>query len=228
MKIFSETISFTDLIKNKFLEEFTAISVTDAIVAIALAFVLSLFIVMVYRMTYGGVCYSKNFASTLIMLTMVTAVMILVISSNVVLSLGMVGALSIVRFRTAIKEPADTAFAFWSIATGIICGAGYVTIAVLTTLLLGLLFVGVHAFARGHRRDSYMIVLRCQKDCPALHTLESLPNYRLKSKNMAGDMTELVAEAMLSQSQMEQLEQLRGSEGIEEISILSSVSGSVL
>ena len=121
--------NFTDIIKNRFLEEFTAISVQDALIAIALAFALSLFIVFVYRMTYGGVTYSKNFANCLIMLAMVTAVVILVISSNVVLSLGMVGALSIVRFRTAIKEPTDTAFMFWAIATGIICGAGYVALS---------------------------------------------------------------------------------------------------
>ena len=121
--------NFTDIIKGKFLEEFAAISVSEALVAIALSFVLSLFIVFVYRVTYAGVNYSKSFAGCMIMLSMVTTVMILVISSNVVLSLGMVGALSIVRFRTAVKEPTDTDFLFWAIATGIICGAGYVTLS---------------------------------------------------------------------------------------------------
>lgn len=220
--------NFTDIIKNRFLEEFTAISVTDALVAIALAFALSLFIVFVYRITYGGVCYSKNFANCLIMLAMVTAAVILVISSNVVLSLGMVGALSIVRFRTAIKEPTDTAFMFWSIATGIVCGAGYVALSVLMTLLLGLLFVAIHVLAQKYKRNSYMVVLRCDMECDVLKKLESFPHYRLKNKNMTAESTELVAEMELTNKDMLLLERLRDQPGIHEITIMSSVSGSVL
>ena len=220
--------SFTDIIKNKFLEEFTAISVEDALAAIALAFALSLFIVFVYRVTYGGVCYSKSFANCLIMLAMVTAVVILVISSNVVLSLGMVGALSIVRFRTAIKEPTDTAFAFWAIATGIICGAGYVALSVLMTLLLGLLFVLVHVFSRTMKRGSYMVVLRCDSGCDVADKLTAFPHYRMKNKNMTADTTELVAEMELNGKDMVLLERLRGEPGVQEITVMASVSGSVL
>lgn len=220
--------NFTDIIKNRFLEEFTAISVQDALVAIALAFALSLFIVFVYRMTYGGVSYSKNFANCLIMLAMVTAVVILVISSNVVLSLGMVGALSIVRFRTAIKEPTDTAFMFWAIATGIICGAGYVALSVLMTLLLGLLFVLVHVFSKTVKRGSYMVVLRCDAECHAADKLTAFPHYRLKNKNMTGTATELVAEMELNGKDMVLLERLRGEPGVQEITVMASVSGSVL
>jgi uncharacterized membrane protein YhiD involved in acid resistance len=220
--------NFTDIIKNRFLEEFTAITITDALVAIALAFALSVFIVYVYRMTYGGVSYSKSFAKCLIMLSMVTAVVILVISSNVVLSLGMVGALSIVRFRTAIKEPADTAFMFWAIATGIICGAGYVALAVLMTLLVGLLFVAVHVLGKNHKRDSYMVVLRCEPECDAAKLLRGFPHYRLKNKNITAGATELVAEVELSQKDMDRLESLRDKEGVLEITVMHSVSGSVL
>ena len=150
-------ITFSDIIKGKFLEEFSAISMGDALVAIALSFALSLFIVFIYRVTYAGVSYNRSFTGCLMMLSMVTTMVILVISSNMVLSLGMVGALSIVRFRTAVKEPTDTAFLFWAIATGIICGAGYVTISILMTLLLGLLFVAVHAFAGKQKYGTYMI-----------------------------------------------------------------------
>lgn len=220
--------NFTDIIKNRFLEEFTAISVQDALTAIALAFALSLFIVFVYRMTYGGVSYSKNFANCLIMLAMVTAVVILVISSNVVLSLGMVGALSIVRFRTAIKEPTDTAFMFWAIATGIICGAGYVALSVLMTLLLGLLFVLVHVFSKSMKRGSYMVVLRCDAECDAADKLTAFPRYRLKNKNMTDSATELVAEMELNGKDMVLLERLRGEPGVQEITVMASVSGSVL
>ena len=220
--------NFTDIIKGRFLDEFTAISITDALVAIALAFALSVFIVFVYRMTYGGVSYSKNFANCLIMLAMVTTVVILVISSNVVLSLGMVGALSIVRFRTAIKEPTDTAFMFWAIATGIVCGAGYVALCVLMTLLLGLLFVGIHMLGKNYKRDSYMVVLRCEAACEAANSLSTFPHYTLKNKNITADAMELVAEMELNPKDMEQLESLRNKPGVQEITIMRSVSGSVL
>ncbi len=220
--------NFSDIIKTKFLEEFTAISVNDALVAIGLAFALSLFIVFVYRITYGGVSYSKSFAGCLIMLAMVTAVVILVISSNVVLSLGMVGALSIVRFRTAIKEPTDTAFAFWAIATGIICGAGYVALSAMMTFLLGMLFVLVHVFSRTMKRGSYLVVLRCDADCAVADKLAAFRNYRLKNKNMTAGATELVAEMELNNKDMVLLERLRGEPGVQEITVMASVNGSVL
>ena len=220
--------NFTDIIKNRFLEEFTAISIGDALTAITLAFALSVFIVYVYRVTYGGVTFSKSFASCLIMLAMVTAMVILVISSNVVLSLGMVGALSIVRFRTAVKEPADTAFMFWAIATGIICGAGYVALSVLVTLLLGLLFVAIHVLSKNYKRNSYMVVLRCESTCKAVDQLSAFPHYRLKNKNMKSGTTELVAEMELNPKDMTQLELLRDKPGVLEITVMRSVSGSVL
>lgn len=209
-------------------EEFSAISMTDAMVAIGLSFVLGLFVVLIYRVTYGGICYSKSFAGCLIMLSMVTALVILVIASNVVLSLGMVGALSIVRFRTAIKEPSDTAFAFWAIATGIVCGAGYAVIACLMTILLGVLFVVLHAVSDIQIRGSYMVVVRYNGDCGAEKKMQNFRRYRLKNKNMVGDATELVAEVMLSKADMERLEKLRNEEGVLEITIMQSVSGSVL
>lgn len=220
-------ITFSDIIKGKFLEEFSAISMSEMLIAIALSFVLSLFIVFIYRVTYAGVSFSRSFAGCLIMISMVTTVVILVITSNVVLSLGMVGALSIVRFRTAVKEPTDTAFLFWAIATGIICGAGYVTIAVLATLLLGLLFVGIHAFGSRQKSDSYMIVVRFEGDGPE-EKLSALPGYRMKNKTMAGNATELVAESRLNEKGMEILNALRAEPGVQEISVMRSVAGSVL
>ena len=153
-------ITFSDILKGKFLEEFSAISINDMLVAIALSFVLSLFIVYIYRVTYAGVSFSHSFAGCLILISMVTTMVILVITSNVVLSLGMVGALSIVRFRTAVKDARDTAFLFWAIASGIICGAGYVTISILATLLLGALFVVIYLLGKKQRADSYMVVAR--------------------------------------------------------------------
>jgi len=220
--------NFSDIIKNRFLEEFSAISVSEALVAIALAFALSLFIVFVYRATYSGVSYNKNFANCLIMLSMVTAVVILVISSNVVLSLGMVGALSIVRFRTAIKEPTDTAFMFWAIATGIICGAGYVTLAVLMTLLLGMLFVGIHVLRKQEKKNSYMVVLRYTAECKIEDVLAAFPRYQLKNKNITAEAIEWVAEMELSEKDIATMDALREKPGVREITVMQSVSGSVL
>lgn len=221
-------INFTDIIKGKFLEEFTAVSAGDMLVAISLSFLLSLFIVFIYRKTYSGVCFSKNFAACLIMISMVTTVVILVITSNVVLSLGMVGALSIVRFRTAVKEPTDTAFLFWAIATGILCGAGYITIAILATVLLGLLFVAIHIFGQTLRSDSYMVVARFEAGSPLEARISQFPGYLLKNKTISGNSTELVVELRLDDKTMGELEALRNEAGVREISIMRSVSNSVL
>ena len=221
-------INFSDIIKGKFLEEFSAISMTDALTAIALSFALSLFIVFIYRATYAGVNYSRNFTGCLMMLSMVTALVIMVVSSNVVLSMGMVGALSIVRFRTAVKEPTDTAFMFWAIATGIICGAGYVSIAVLVTLLLGLLFVAVHAFSGKQKYGSYMIVVRYDVGSEVEAKLSGITGYKMKNKTMTGAYTELVAEIKLTETGLQKIDYLRNIPGVREVTIMASVSGSVL
>ena len=221
-------ITFADIIKGKFLEEFSAISMSDALIAIALSFALSLFIVFIYRATYAGVNYSRNFTGCLMMLSMVTTMVILVISSNMVLSLGMVGALSIVRFRTAVKEPTDTAFLFWAIATGIICGAGYITISVLITLLMGLLFVAVHAFAGKQKHSTYMIVVRFDADSEVESKLSALSGYKMKNKTMAGNYTELVAELKLTDAQLKKIDFVRAIPGVREFTIMNSVAGSVL
>ena len=215
-------------IRNMITEEFSAISMADAMLAIGLSFVLGLFVVLIYKVTYGGVCFSKSFAGCLIMLSMVTALVILVIASNVVLSLGMVGALSIVRFRTAIKEPSDTAFAFWAIATGIVCGAGYTVIACLMTILLGTLFVAIHVFSAAQKKGSYMVVVRYNGECKAEQKLSHMRRYQLKNKNMTADATELVAEMMLTSADMKRIEALRDEDGVQEVTIMCSVGGSVL
>ena len=221
-------INIIDVIQGKFIQEFSAISMGEILVAIALSFALSLFIVFIYRVTYAGVNFSSAFAVCIMMLSMVTTVVILVISSNVVLSLGMVGALSIVRFRTAVKEATDTAFLFWAIATGIICGAGYVTISVLATLLLGLLFVGVHVLTKQQRFGSYMLVVRYEADSDVEERITALPGFRLKNKSMTADFTELAAEIRLKNDNLRIVNNLRKLPGVHEVSLMVSTSGSTL
>ena len=116
--------TFQDIFKSSFLENLASISMLDMAIALALAFLLGLFIFFIYKKSYTGIMYSRSFGVTLIALSLITTLLILTVVSNVVLSLGMVGALSIVRFRTAIKEPMDIAFLFWSIAVGIVLAAG--------------------------------------------------------------------------------------------------------
>ena len=130
--------SFSDIFKPSFLANINSVSLTDIAVTLALAFCVGMFIFFVYKKTYAGVMYSSGFGGTLIALTMITAMTILAVTSNVVLSLGMVGALSIVRFRTAIKEPTELAFLFWAIAAGIVLAAGMIPLAVFGSVAIGI------------------------------------------------------------------------------------------
>jgi len=133
--------SFSDIFKSSFLENVTAVSITDIILTLVLSFCLGMFIFFVYKKTYAGVMYSSSFGTTLVALCMITGMTILAVTSNVVLSLGMVGALSIVRFRTAVKEPMDLVFLFWAIADGIVLAAGMIPLAVIGSICIGLLLV---------------------------------------------------------------------------------------
>ena len=152
-------MTFNDIFKSNFLENITSVSILDTLTALALSFCLGLFIFFVYKKTFSGIMYSSGFAVTLVALTMITTLVILAVTSNVVLSLGMVGALSIVRFRTAIKEPLDIAFLFWSIAVGIVLAAGLLTLAVIGSLFIGI-FLLIFVNRKTHR-NPYIIVLAC-------------------------------------------------------------------
>lgn len=152
-------MTFQDIFKSNFLENVTSVSVLDMVLALVLAFGLGMFIFLVYKKTFSGVMYSSSFGVTLIALTMITTLVILAVTSNVVLSLGMVGALSIVRFRTAIKEPLDIAFLFWSIAVGIVLAAGMIPLAVIGSVFIGvilLIFVNRKSYL-----NPYILVVTC-------------------------------------------------------------------
>ena len=152
-------MTFSDIFKSNFLSNVTAVSMFDMVVALVLAFGMGVFIYLIYKKTYAGVMYSSSFGVTLVALTMITILVILAVTSNVVLSLGMVGALSIVRFRTAIKEPLDIAFLFWAIAAGIVLAAGMIPLAVFGSVLIGLIIL---FFAnRKENTNPYIVVLDC-------------------------------------------------------------------
>ena len=152
-------MTFNDIFKSSFLENVSSVSILDMTIALVLAFGLGMFIFLVYKKTYQGVMYSASFGTTLVALTMITTVVILAVTSNVVLSLGMVGALSIVRFRTAIKEPLDIAFLFWSIAVGIVLAAGMIPLAVIGSVVIGIILL-VFVNKKSHT-NPYIVVIQC-------------------------------------------------------------------
>ncbi len=154
-------MNFGDIFKSSFLENITSVGILDMAIALILAFGIGLFIFFVYKKTYSGVMYSSGFGVTLIALTMITTVVILAVTSNVVLSLGMVGALSIVRFRTAIKEPLDIAFLFWAITAGIVLAAGMIPLAIAGSTAIGAILL-IFVNKKSHF-NPYIIVVSC--DC---------------------------------------------------------------
>lgn len=192
-------MNFLDLIKNSVIKEFTGtVTVGSIMLAILISFVISLFIVYIYRKTFTGVVYSKSFILCIILLSMITALIIKTISSNLALSLGMVGALSIVRFRTAVKEPVDTAFMFWAIAAGIMAGAGLYLIALIGSILLGVIYY--ISFGMGFKfKSQYLLVLRYSliSEDEIVKRVHSLPKYKLKSKSYSKNVIESTYEVEL-------------------------------
>ena len=195
-------MSVVDTIKKSVLENFTGtISVTDMLISLIVAFLIGLFIIYVYRKTYTGVVYSKAFSLCILMLAMVTAMIIRTISSNISLSLGMVGALSIVRFRTAVKEPVDTGFMFWGISAGIMAGAGLYIIALIASLILGVLYFVTYLM--GFRvANRYLLVLKYEADAhnEVMKKLKALKKFKVRSKSIFNDKVELSLEVDVKES----------------------------
>ena len=208
-------------------EEVSAIPVGKLFVAVLIACAAGLLVAVVYRFTFGGVLFSKQFALGLVLLSMITCIIILAISSNLVLSLGMVGALSIVRFRTAVKEPMDTIFMFWALAAGILVGAGFFLIAILATLFVGLLFILLHAGGNMLKPvDSYLLVLRYAPSAEdaVREAIKRLPAAKVKSKRSNHNGEELVLELRLSAEQTKLLNHLREIPAVSEVNLVSNHS----
>ena len=194
-------MTFQDIFKSSFLENINSVTILDMVIALALAFGLGLFIFLIYKKTYTGVMYSASFGVTLVALTMITTLVILAVTSNVVLSLGMVGALSIVRFRTAIKEPLDIAFLFCSIAVGIVLAAGMIPLAVIGSVVIGLVLL---AFVnKKSHLHPYILVLQCDGHQTEVQARAFLEQYTqrcvLKSKTAQREQVELNLEIRLKE-----------------------------
>ena len=213
-----------DDMRSLFLEEFTAISVSDLLVTFLASLLLGLLIAFIYKLTYSGVLFNYQFALSLVLLAMITGVIILAISANLVLSLGMVGALSIVRFRTAVKDPMDTVYMFWALATGILTGAGFLLIAALATVLIGgAMILLSYLIKRRGKSHSYLLVIRYDSASKGelLRMLKPLQNYKIKSKSVEPNYDEMVLEVQLNQRQMQIVDDLSAIKGVSGVNLVS-------
>lgn len=190
-------MTFNDIFKSSFLESASSFSVLDTLVGMVFALVLGLFIFLVYRKTFTGVMYSTGMAVTLVGLTLVTTLVIMAVTSNIILSLGMVGALSIVRFRAAIKEPVEIVYLFWSIAAGIVVGAGLIPLAVIGSVIIGAILL-IFANHKTGNNVPYILVMNCADEAAeqtaAGLVQQAVQKYIVKSKTVGGSGIELTAE----------------------------------
>ncbi len=216
-------MSFNDIFKSSFLENVTAVSLPDMALALVLSFCLGLFIYFVYKKTYSGVMFSRTFGGSLVAMTMITTMVILAVTSNVVLSLGMVGALSIVRFRTAIKEPMDIAFLFWAIAAGIVLAAGMIPLAVVGSVIIGLIMI---VFCnRKSSEKPFIAVVSCQDGNAEKRVSEYLAGQVkkavVKSKSAQKGNIELSYEVTLKGDDTDFITTLSDMEGVQSAVLVS-------
>lgn len=225
----TDNMTFNDIFKSSFLENITSVSIFDIVIALVLAFCLGMFIFFVYKRTYSGVMYSSSFGVTLVALTMISTVVILAVTSNVVLSLGMVGALSIVRFRSAIKEPLDIAFLFWSIAVGIVLAAGMIPLALIGSVVIGAVLL-IFANRKPHY-NPYILVLACDGHESELAAAEYIKPYvqksSIKSKTASAQGVELDLEVRLRSDNTDFVNGLAALKGVKS-AVLVSYNGDYL
>lgn len=217
-------MSFSDIFTSDMLSRVTAVSVTDMVIGVIFSFLLGLFIFYVYQKTFNGVMYSAGFGLSLIGLCMIATILIMAVSSNIVLSLGMVGALSIVRFRTAIKEPLDIVFLFWALSAGIILATGMIPLAVFGSIAIGgvlLLFANKNA-----KLNPYLLVVHCvdsdvEPEVMRIieqNTMKSLVKGKTFSRN---GMEELTVEVQLKNGESGFVKQISRTEGVEDVVMVS-------
>lgn len=216
-------MSFQDIFKSSFLENISSVSLLDMGIALTLAFGIGMFIFLIYKKTFAGVMYSSSFGVTLVALTMISTLVILAVTSNVVLSLGMVGALSIVRFRTAIKEPLDIAFLFWSIAVGIVLAAGMIPLAVLGSIVIGIVLL-VFANKKAHLKP-YIMVIRCENHDSEIAAMDFLKKQVkrcvVKSKTARKGAIEINAEVRMKEDNTDFINILSEMNGVNSAALVS-------
>ena len=219
-------MTFNDIFKSGFLESVTSFSLVDTALALLIALALGLFISVIYQKTFRGVLYSPGFAVSLVGMCMITTLVILAVTSNVILSLGMVGALSIVRFRAAIKEPLDIVYLFWAMAAGIVTGAGLFPMALIGSVIIGVVLL---VFAnRKQAFDPCLLILSCANDAAEKLAFSSIEQkYVIKSKTVGADGVEVTAEIRLPDMTTGFVNRLAAIEGVRS-AVLVSYNGDYL
>lgn len=216
-------MTFNDIFKSSFLENITEFSATDTLIAMVAALVIGMFIFVVYKKTFNSVMYSTGFAMTLVGMTMVTTLVILAVTSNVVLSLGMVGALSIVRFRAAIKEPMEIVYLFWAVSAGIVIGAGMLPLAVIGSAIIGVILI-LFANKRVYE-NPYLLILNCQDENAENAALslvkEAVKKYAVKSKTVNVQGIEFTAEIRMKDGETAFVNRLNEIAGVENATLVS-------
>ena len=204
-----------------FSQQMTNLSPTKMVLALAMGFLVGLVIALVYRKAFRGVLYSPSFATTLIMLCMITTPVVMCIKSNIALSMGMVGALSIVRFRTAVKDPLDTAYMFWALTMGILLGAGQFFLTALTVVGIGIL-ITVVVNLQSKRMNSFLLVLRMgdEAERAASQIVASVRNQQLKSKTVSSNGIEATYEVRVDKPDA-LLNKLRAVQGVYDATLVS-------
>ncbi|XKH50305.1 DUF4956 domain-containing protein [Chryseomicrobium palamuruense] len=217
----NQQTTFTDILRDSFIQDFAmdSLSIIDILLSLTVAFGVGLFIYFIYRITYRGVLYSPTFNGTLLMMSMITCLIIMTISTNIVLSLGMVGALSIVRFRTAIKDPLDIVFMFWAIASGISSGAGLYFLTLIGALVIGAIIVVMAR--RKHTDTMYLLVVHYTDEAndEVKRVLQKI-QYELKSKIVRKGAIELTAEIRLKIDNTSFLNELVDTPGVRDASLV--------
>ena len=216
-------MTFNDVFKSSFLESVTEFSAVDTVIGMIFALVIGLFIFVVYKKTFNGVMYSTGFAMTLVGLSLVTTLVIMAVTSNVVLSLGMVGALSIVRFRAAIKEPMEIVYLFWAIVVGIVIGAGMIPLAVIGSVLIGVILI---LFANRRLHDNpYILIFNCvdekAEETAAHVTKKAVERFVVKSKTVNQAGIEVTAEVRMKDESTSFVNRLNDIEGVDEVTLVS-------
>ena len=211
-------MSFSDIFKSSFLESVTEFSAIDTLIGMVFALVIGLFIFMIYKKTFSGVMYSTGFGMSLIGLSLVTTLVIMAVTSNVVLSLGMVGALSIVRFRSAIKEPMEIVFLFWALAVGIVIGAGMIPLAVIGSVIIGLILVLF--VSKKVQHTPYILIINCMDERAEGNAVglisQAVDKYIVKSKTVNAAGIELTVEVRVKDAAtnfVNQIQQVAGVTG---------------
>ncbi len=210
---------FQEIFQN---QSIGANSIALVIFTLLMAFAVGLFIYWVYKKTFRGVMFSQNFALSLILMPTITAPVVLCIRNNVALSMGMVGALSIVRFRTAVKDPLDTAYMFWALTMGILLGAGQFLLSAIAVVGIAVVIFVLRSVIMNKGEDSYLLVVRADSEgeANAQKLLTRVRYQQLKSKTVTGNGIELTYEVRVEKSEAF-LNKLLSLQGIKEASLVS-------